>query len=111
ARADLSPYSTQLSCDGLARAIRTAQQFCHSAARGLQRAAARRAASRKTRRGSAGPTNGRASAAMASWPADAVALRSSRADRDQYGPETCHLELAHASWAQEYARCHSPPAR
>ena len=43
--------------------------FFRSAARGLHVPAARCAASRKTRRGSAGPTNGRASAAAKSWPA------------------------------------------
>jgi hypothetical protein len=41
----------------------------HSAARALQHAAARRAASRETRRGSAGPANERASAAVVSWAA------------------------------------------
>src|SRR5205085_7514158 len=43
--------------------------FFHSAARGLHTPAARREASRKARRGSAGPANGRASAAVKSWAA------------------------------------------
>src|ERR1043166_2674024 len=54
--------------------ISTAQQLCGSAARTLQRAAARREASRETRRGSAGPVYERASAATASWPAALVPL-------------------------------------
>ena len=41
--------------------------FFRSAARGLHGPAARREASRKTRRESAGPANGRASAAAKSW--------------------------------------------
>ncbi len=43
--------------------------FFRSAARGLHAPAARRAASRGTRRGSAGPANGRESAAAKSWAA------------------------------------------
>src|SRR5207247_11361757 len=50
--------------------------FFRSAARGLHGPAARRKASRKTRRGSAGPANGRASAAAASWAARLLRLRS-----------------------------------
>src|SRR5262249_50688836 len=47
----------------------SAQQLCGSAAQRLHLPAARREASRETRRGSAGPTNAAASAATASWAA------------------------------------------
>ena len=55
----------------------SAHQLCGSAARRLHDPSARRAASRKQRRGSAGPPNAAASAATASWAALAVALAHS----------------------------------
>jgi hypothetical protein len=57
--------------------LATAQQLCGSAARRLHDPSARRAASRKQRRGSAGPPNAAASAATASWAALSVALAHS----------------------------------
>src|SRR5213075_1129688 len=54
--------------------------FFRSAARGLHDPAARRAASRKTRRGSAGPANGRESAAAKSWAANLHWCRATHYD-------------------------------
>src|SRR5438105_12892792 len=54
---------------GFEHSERSRPTFFRSAARGLHAPAARRAASRKARRGSAGPANGRASAAAKSWAA------------------------------------------